>query len=172
MSHAAIQADGLGKRYRVGEREYYRALRDLWFYAQHKPSFVTPNTSGKFSLTVFDNGDDREFASGVTCGATGAPPCLYSTVPILDLDETAKTATLVFHDVLAPAYSFFGGNAEVLANGNVEFDECAVSATSPAVAVYEVTQTATPQTVWQLIIQSSYAYRVSRMPSLYPGVQW
>jgi lipopolysaccharide transport system ATP-binding protein len=29
MSHAAIQADGLGKRYRVGEREYYRALRDL-----------------------------------------------------------------------------------------------------------------------------------------------
>jgi lipopolysaccharide transport system ATP-binding protein len=29
MTHAAIQADGLGKRYRVGEREYYRALRDL-----------------------------------------------------------------------------------------------------------------------------------------------
>jgi hypothetical protein len=143
-----------------------------WFYAQHKPSFVTPNTSGKFSLAVFDNGDDREFASGVTCGASGAPPCLYSTVPIFDLDETAKTATLVFHDVLAPAYSFFGGNAEVLANGNVEFDECAVSATSPAVAVYEVTQTATPQTVWQLNIQSSYAYRVFRMPSLYPGVQW
>ena len=34
------------------------------------------NTTGQFSMALFDNGDDRVFPSGVTCGATGAPPCL------------------------------------------------------------------------------------------------
>jgi arylsulfate sulfotransferase len=65
-----------------------------WFYAQHGPTFATLNTTGQFSLVLFDNGDDRVFPSGVICGTTGAPPCLYSTVPLLELDETAKTATL------------------------------------------------------------------------------
>ena len=95
-----------------------------WFYAQHGPAFVTTNTSGKFSLVLFDNGDDRVFPSGVTCGTSGQPPCLYSTVPILQLDESAKTATLAFHPN-AQDYSFFGGNAEVLKNNNTEYDECA-----------------------------------------------
>jgi len=40
-----------------------------WFYAQHLPSFVTPNTAGTFSLVLFDNGDDREFPTGVSCGS-------------------------------------------------------------------------------------------------------
>ncbi len=95
-----------------------------WFYAQHGPSFATANTTGMFSLVLFDNGDDRVFPSGVTCGSTGAPSCLYSTVPLLQIDETAMTATLAFHPT-APTYSFFGGNAAVLANGNVEFCESA-----------------------------------------------
>ena len=30
-----------------------------WFYAQHGPNFTTTNTSGQFSLVLFDNGDDR-----------------------------------------------------------------------------------------------------------------
>ena len=37
------------------------------------------------------------------------------------------TATLAF-DPLAPAYSFFGGNAEVLKNGNLEYGLCATTA--------------------------------------------
>jgi arylsulfate sulfotransferase len=76
-----------------------------WFYAQHGPSFASTNTTGKFSLGVFDNGNDRVFPSGVTCGTTGEPPCLYSSAQLLDLDETAKTATLTFHPT-APTYSF------------------------------------------------------------------
>jgi arylsulfate sulfotransferase len=142
-----------------------------WFYAQHGPSFVTSNTSGKFSLVLFDNGDDRVFASGVTCGAAGQLPCLFSTVPLLELDETAKTATVAFHPT-APAYSFFGGNAETLKNGNVEYDECATTSPTNNAAIYEVTQTSPPQTVWQLQIAGQYAYRGMRLPSLYPGVQW
>jgi arylsulfate sulfotransferase len=144
-----------------------------WFYAQHSPSFVTSNTSGKFSLILFDNGDDRgvSIVAGGTCGVAGQPAC-YSTVPLLELDETAMTATLAFHPT-TPDYSVFGGNAEVLKNGNVEYDECA-STPFPAnnAKILEVTQASPPQTVWQMQIAGQFAYRGFRLPSLYPEVQW
>jgi len=137
-----------------------------WFFAQHGPSFVSSNTTGKFTMTLFDNGDDRgvTVVAGGGCGVSGQPAC-YSTVPIFDLDESAKTATFVVHPNAA-AYSFFGGNAEVLANGNQEYCETTVG------QVYEVTQDATPQTVWQMTIPGELPYRGMRIPSLYPGVQW
>jgi arylsulfate sulfotransferase len=144
-----------------------------WFYAQHGPSFTTTNTSGQFALVLFDDGDDRgvSVVAGGTCGVTGQPLC-FTTVPLLQLNEATMTATLAFHPT-APDYSFFGGNAEVLTNGNVEYDECATTAL-PAnnAAIFEITQTVTTQTVWQLIISGQFAYRGFRMPSLYPGVQW
>lgn len=141
-----------------------------WFYAQHGASFATSNTTGQFSMMVFDNGDDRVFPPGITCGSAGAPPCLYSTVPLLQLDEATMTATLAFNPT-APAYSFFGGNAEVLQNGHVEFCEAAVG-TGLAGDIYEVLQDSGAQTVWQMQVTGEYIYRGQRMPSLYPGVQW
>jgi arylsulfate sulfotransferase len=138
-----------------------------WFYAQHGPSFTTTNTSGKFSLALFDNGDDRgvSVVPGGTCGVAGQPAC-YSTVAILNLDETAMTATLAFR-VTAADYSFFGGNAEVLKNGNLEYDDCTSG------LIYELTQASSPQTVWQMqIAGEGGTYRTMRIPSLYPGVQW
>jgi hypothetical protein len=141
-----------------------------WFYAQHGPSFTSTNTTGNFSLALFDNGDDRVFPAGVTCGAPGAPPCLYSTVPILQIDETAMTATLTFHP-MAPSYSNFGGNAALLKNGNVEYCE---SAGGPGFAgdIYEVTPDDGAQTVWKMQSTGQFVYRGQRIPSLYPGVQW
>ena len=136
-----------------------------WFYAQHGPSFASANTTGKFSLILFDNGNDRVFPPG---GGCAAPACPYSTVPLLDIDETAKTATLRWN-LTAPFYSFFGGNAEVLKNGNVEYCE---SATAGNGTIYEVTQQGIPQIVWQMQSTGIYAYRGQRIPSLYPGVQW
>ncbi|HEY4742757.1 MAG TPA: aryl-sulfate sulfotransferase [Candidatus Acidoferrales bacterium] len=144
-----------------------------WFYAQHGPSFVTSNTSGKFSLVLFDNGDDRgvSVVAGGTCGVAGQPAC-YSTVSLLQLDETAMTATLAFHPTTQD-YSWFGGNAEVLKNGNIEYDECGATALPADNAkIFEVTQTSPPQTVWEMQIAGQYAYRGFRLPSLYPGVQW
>ncbi len=129
-----------------------------WFYAQHGPSFTTTNTTGQFGLAVFDNGDDRVFPSSVTCGATGEPPCLYSTVPILTLDETAMTATFNFH-VKAPTYSFFGGNNAVLKNGDVEFCESAEPTNALAADIYEITQAGSAQTVWHMQITGQYAYQ-------------
>jgi arylsulfate sulfotransferase len=144
-----------------------------WFFAQHGPSFTTTNTTGNFGLVLFDNGDDRGVAdvAGGTCG-TGQPVACYSTVPVFSIDETAKTATFVINPTTHD-YSNFGGNAEVLQNGNVEYDECNTPlSTFDNGAIYEVTQTPTPQTVWQMSVMGQDIYRGMRIPSLYPGVQW
>jgi arylsulfate sulfotransferase len=140
-----------------------------WQYAQHGPGFFTKNTTGVFSLGMMDNGDDREFPSGVTCGTAGEPACLYSTVPVFQIDEAAKTATLMFHDMPAGQYNAWGGNAEQLANGDVEYDMCGLPTQSQ---VAEVTPEATPQTVWTMNSTQSNLYRAFRLPSFYPGVQW
>ncbi len=143
-----------------------------WFFAQHGPSFTTTNTTGNFGLTLFDNGDDRGYpvtapAAG-SCGVTGQPAC-FSTVPVLQLDDQAMTAKLAF-SASAPAYSFFGGNAAVLSNGNLEYCESA-TAPSNSADIYEISQTEPPQSVWHMHL-NQFTYRGFRMPSLYPGVQW
>jgi hypothetical protein len=141
-----------------------------WFYAQHDVNFVSSNTTGVFQLAIMDNGDDREFPSGVTCNATGAPPCLYTTIPIMQVDENAKTASFLFHHILPPSlYSTFAGSTRVLANSNVEYNLAGISAGANTV---EETPTTTPQVVWQMSINTAHTYRSFRMPSLYPGVQW
>ncbi len=137
-----------------------------WFYAQHNAIFNSPGTAGVFSLNIMDNGDDRLFPPGVSCGEGDAPACTYTTIQTLLVDETAKTATLDFHDVLKPyLYSNFGGNAERLKNGNTEFGLSGVTTGSEIV---EVTTDATASTVWQMTLPGSYAYRAQRVISLYP----
>jgi arylsulfate sulfotransferase len=145
-----------------------------WFYTQHDANVISSNSSGTFQMMLFDNGDGRVLdTSGTICGTTVA---CWSRVPVLQVDESAKTATIEWVDDLAPIYSFFGGSARLLANGNVELDECAATTTFPPsavnAAIYEVTKTATPQIVWQMQITGQFAYRAFRIPSLYPGVQW
>ena len=146
-----------------------------WFWAQHWPHFVSMNTTGVFSLAVFDDGDDRQLPAGTS----GGPPqaqCLstitcYSTGEVLQLDENAMTATITFHD-FPNLYSFWGGNAEVLANGNLEYDMTAAAPGGNAVVV-EIPQQGNPrQVTWQMAIAGDDTYRAFRMPSLYPGVQW
>lgn len=145
-----------------------------WEYAQHGINFTTSMTAGTFGLAMFDNGDDRLFPGGnpnaaQTCGGAGSP--CYSTIPVFQIDESAMTATFQFHQILpASQYSFFGGTAEMLANGDIEYDECGLTPDSSE--VFEVTNSSSPQTVWSMQLQKNYAYRAYRMPSLYPGVQW
>ena len=143
-----------------------------WFSGQHGPSFTTATTAGTFGLAVFDNGDFRTYPTGVTCASTGAATCPYSTTQVLTINESAMTATFAFLDDPTPTYSFFGGNAEVLGNNDVEFDLCGLSPTSLESAIYEVTPTSPAQTVWQMNVANQYVYRAFRLGSLYPGVQW
>ena len=141
-----------------------------WFYAQHDANIISSNSKGIFQLTLFDDGDNRVLdTSGTICGTTVA---CESRTPIFELDETAKTATIQWVDKFAPDYSFFGGSARLLQNGDVESDLCGLTTPNNSSVVFEVTHTDPPQTVWQMQIGGNYAYRAFRMPSLYPGVQW
>jgi arylsulfate sulfotransferase len=145
-----------------------------WFYAQHGMDYFSGNTTGVFTLGLMDNGDDRMFPPGVACGSAGAPACLYSSIPVLQVDENAMTATLIFHDNLPPAlYNSFGGNTQALGNTNINFDLCGLIG-SPTSEVYEVTSGPHPQTVWQLNENTplKYLYRAVRIPSLYQNVEW
>jgi hypothetical protein len=143
-----------------------------WFNAQHDANIISTTTAGTLDVLMFDNGNQRILdGSGTLCGPT-TTPC-ESRVPILHLDETAKTADITFLDKLAPLFSFFGGSARLLKNGNVEFDECAATpAPANNASVFEVTKTNPPVQVWNMHIAGQYAYRAIRLPSLYPGVQW
>jgi arylsulfate sulfotransferase len=142
-----------------------------WFYAQHGPSFFSENTTGVFQLGVMDNGDDRQFPAGVVCDQAGQPPCHYSRAAVLEIDENAMTATLL-SSYMPPAnlYSYFGGNVQQLANGDIAADFCAVK--SGATILELSVSTGTPQIVWQAITPAASQFRATRLPSLYPGVQW
>lgn len=144
-----------------------------WFYAQHGLYFFSPNTTGVFRLGLMDNGNDRIFpppAGQVVCKpfAASTPQC-YSTMPVLEIDEAGKTATLLSNYTPPPSYfSYFGGNTELLANGDMHVDFCGPLTGS---IVQELDPSGT-QIVWQAATAKSNQFRVDRMGSLYPGVQW
>ncbi len=140
-----------------------------WFYAQHDVNFVSSNTTGTFRISIMDNGDDRVFPSGLTCSAPGAPAC-YTTIPIMEVNESARTATFISHQELPLSqYNVFAGSTRVLANTDIEFN---LSAIGTNAFVYEVTPTSSHQVVWQMKVSGDNTYRAFRIPSLYPGVQW
>ena len=175
-------ADGAGSGgvlWRLGQGGDFKLLGGVdptdWFYAQHGINFFGENTSGNFELGLLDDGDDRMFPSGVTCGANGAPPCLYSTAEVLNVDESSMTATLIHHYIAPPSfYTFFGGSAGLLANGDIEAVFCApkggavIQEFEPGAGVVETA----PTIVWQANAPGVDMYRSQRLPSLYPGVQW
>jgi arylsulfate sulfotransferase len=140
-------------------------------YAQHFPILTGTNSSGVFPLGLFDNGNNRIMDSnGTVCGSPGAQPC-YSRPVLFQLDETSKTAQILWQDKL-PVFSLCCGSVNILGNGNVEFD-IALGPVSPSGSqIQEVTQELVPRLVWQMDVTGQLAYRGFRMPSLYPGVQW
>jgi arylsulfate sulfotransferase len=144
-----------------------------WFTAEHGPAFTTSTTAGQFGLSVFDNGDVRNLPNGENCESYKITPCPFSTAQVYTIDETAMTATQTFLQEM-PSYSYFGGNADVVKNGDVEADMCT---TLPSSNVYntetvEYTNATPPQLVWTMTMPGANAYRSFRLPSLYPGVQW
>jgi hypothetical protein len=143
-----------------------------WNYGQHYPTIQSLNGSGIFSLMFFNNGNNRFMdSSNDVCGSPGVGSC-YSSVPIFELNEYTKTASVVWEGNLSPAYSTCCGDALVLPNANVELDIAAdVNAPNDSY-IEEVTQTQAPELVWRMDIQGQLAYRGFRIPSLYPGVEW
>jgi len=143
-----------------------------WFFAEHYPAYASPNTTGVFKFIVFDNGDNRVLdASGDVCGTPGQIAC-YSRIPIFQIDELGKTATLLWEYNAQPVYSFWGGSAQQLDNGNVVFGITTPSDDPTGARYMEVTHDPVPQVVLRMEISGQNAYRAVHLPSLYPGVQW
>jgi arylsulfate sulfotransferase len=139
-----------------------------WFYGQHDPNIVSSSGS-QTTLAVFDDGDLRIDSDGVACGS--APPC-YTRATIFQIDEGTYLATLLW-EYTPELYTPWGGSIGVLSNNDVEFAMSSPFPSRPAASqIMEVTQTSDPQTVWQMVITGTNAYRGIRIPSLYPGVTW
>jgi arylsulfate sulfotransferase len=148
-----------------------------WQFAQHSPAFTTATTSGVFGLTMMDNGDGRILAAGAACPvALVNGQCDYSRAPQFTVDENAMTATLGYVMPLE-TYNYFGGNAEVLANGDAHADFCSVPdpnhPTNLVGYMVEYSPGADSQLVWSLDLGGTTdAYRGQRWGSFYPGVTW
>ena len=144
-----------------------------WNYGQHYPTFVSPNSSGVISLMVFNDGNSRLMDSNNdVCGTPGVGAC-YSSVPIYQLDESAQTATVLWEDNLSPYFSICCGDALLLPNGDMEVDIAYDQTVTPGYSdILEVTQTQTPELVWEMQIYNQLAYRGMRIPSLYPDQVW
>jgi hypothetical protein len=143
-----------------------------WNYGQHYPTVISPNSAGIYQLMFFNNGNSRLLdASNNACDAPGFPVC-YSSVPIFEINESAKTAHVISETNLTPHYSFCCGDALVLPNGNVEYDVASDSLTPNQSYIQEVIPGTTPQLVWQMNVAGMLVYRGFRIPSLYPGVTW
>ena len=141
-----------------------------WNYGQHYTTIQSPNSSGVFSLMFFNNGNNRlADSSGDVCGSPGVTAC-YSSVPIMQLDEDTKAASVLWEDNLLPSYSICCGDALVLPNGDNEFD-IAYDVNTPNFShIEEVTQA--KALVWKLDVEGQLAYRGFRISSLYPGQIW
>lgn len=139
-----------------------------WFYAQHFPHVETDN-GPQLAITVFDNGNLRKDGGGGEC--SGNYPNCYTRAVLMDVDQSAMTATVRWEDL--PGYfSPWGGSIGLLENGDVEFDMTSPNGFAPSSRILEVTQTNTPEVVWQMDISGGNAYRAYRIPSLYPDVVW
>jgi arylsulfate sulfotransferase len=144
-----------------------------WNYGQHYPTFVSPNSAGVISLMVFNDGNNRLMDSNNdVCGTPGVGAC-YSSVPIYQLDESAKTATVLWEANLSPYFSLCCGDALILPNGDMEVDIAFDQTVTPGYSdIEEFTQTQTPELVWEMQIYNQLAYRGMRIPSLYPDQVW
>lgn len=140
-----------------------------WFYGQHNPDIVSTNGS-VMTLAVFDDGNLRIGADGVACGSTASAPACYTRATIFQVDQATNVASVAWQ-YLPGFYTFWGGSIGLLSNGDVELtsSEPFNTTTSP---IIEVTNTDAPQIVWQMNITGEFAYRGSRIPSLYPSVTW
>jgi hypothetical protein len=170
-----LDGNGSGKvLWKLGEGGDFKLVSGAdptdWFYAQHGMNYFTANTTGVFRMGLLDNGNDRIFPTGqVQCKPTDPTSAnCYTTAPVMEINESAMTATLVSHYNPGPAYfSFFGGNVQQLTNGDAEINFCA-----PVSGAIVQELDASSHVVWQGATPGADQFHVNRIPSLYPGVQW
>ena len=143
-----------------------------WFFGQHYPNILSPNSTGVFDLGIFDDGSGRVIdAQGDRCGSPGEPAC-YTRIPIFQIDEVGMTATLLWQDILKPTYNPVGGAMELLDDNRVVFGVGTPNDDPGGARYMEVTHDPSPLIVLRMEVSGQTAYRMEHLPSLYPGVQW
>jgi arylsulfate sulfotransferase len=151
-----------------------------WFFAQHYPNLLAASGTKITSLSVFDNGNDRCYATPTGCPATGlSSPPPFSRGVIFQIDEAARTAQLAWQYPLN-FYSYWGGNVMLFPDGHVEIaaSEPVPIGTNPPSTdvpsqVVELANVGTsPTVVWKMTVVQGGTYRSYRIGSLYPGVTW
>jgi len=147
-----------------------------WQYGQHLPAILGPRSAGIFRLTLMDNGDGRPTADGTPCvepGSTRKGERCYTTVPVFEIDEKARTATIIARKVFPPdQYSSWGGDTVALPDGSIEATLSSQGKTGMNSVVMELTDESRPREIWQMDIKGNPIYRAERIPSPYRGVQW
>jgi hypothetical protein len=146
---------------------------DDWFYGQHYPTILSPNSTGVFDFMVLDDGNNRGIydVPSAPCSTPGNPAC-HSRVPMYRVDEVGMTATLLWVDDLSPVYSSSGGNAQLLDDNRVAFCLSGPSDDPTGTRYMEVTEDPSPQVVLQMEVSGQRGFRMVHVPSLYPGAQW
>ncbi len=143
-----------------------------WFYGQHYPDIISPASAGIFDLIVFDDGNYRVLdTSGTMCGYPGTPGC-YTRVPIYQIDEATRTASLLWDYNASPLFTVWGGSAQLIADLRVAFDLNTPTDDLTGARYMEVTEEPNPQVVLSMEVSGQNSYRTVHLPSLYPGVQW
>ena len=151
-----------------------------WFFAQHYPNLLSAKGDRITSLSVFDNGNDRCYATPAGCPATGlSSPPPFSRGVIFKIDESVMTAQLAWQYLLG-FYSWWGGDVMQLVNGDIEI--CASEPVpigqpippqdTPSQVVELKSVDGSPVVVWRMTVQQGGTYRSYRIGSLYPGVIW
>jgi hypothetical protein len=137
-----------------------------WFFGQHNPNLVVASTLNPV-ISVWDNGDFR--LPDANCGVPGPSTC-YSRAVVYSLDVSAHTATIAWEHSVG-VYAPFIGSVAVLPGGSIEYDIGTFNA-APQARLQEVTMDSAADVLWQLDMTGAYIYRSTRIPSLYPGIQW
>ncbi|HEV2350282.1 MAG TPA: aryl-sulfate sulfotransferase [Terriglobia bacterium] len=172
-------------------------LNPDWQYAEHYPSLASPNSTGVFNLMVYDNGDDRVMDSlgASRCGppypttfnktnVAGTIQC-YTRAVNFQVNEYTRTVSTTWQYNASPIYSFWGGSTQLLSTGNYVMDlntPADIDPVSgnpipplddePGARYLELTPDQPPRVVMQMEVTNQNAYRLTHLPSLYPGVQW
>ena len=133
---------------------------------------VLDDALGTFRVAVYDNGVDRPVvSSGLTCRTDLAVDC-FSRAAIFEIDEAVGTSTLLWENNLL-FFSPFLGSTQFIAPDRVFHDSGFIGGANGDSRIREVTMDgATPEIVWELFIEGQNVYRATKLPSLYPGVQW
>ncbi len=147
-----------------------------WQYGQHMGAIVGSRSAGVFRLIIVDNGNARPMPNGCSCAEkqTSRPdqPLCYTTIPMFEIDEGAKTARVLMRKVFPDAeYSTWGGNANLLANGDMKVTLSSQRARHTSLLVEYVPDNNNHE-IWRMRVEGFPIYRAHRIGSLYPGVQW